>query len=175
MDNYLIHNIKPLSYIDRGLYLVILHANDTPPHIGVIYNEKYFSLTVKGQTLGDNVQLLKKLVHKKQIKTLFVRLADVVNPMDNIRTSFMENKRVQGNITCLFPIKKVLAELYDKSIVRAKFIYEVLPVLYKTKSVEDVYHLNMNDEIDNGIFPFRRYTMEDIMNRIKSYETEELC
>ena len=117
MDNYLIHNIKPLSYIDRGLYLVILHANDTPPHIGVIYNEKYFSLTVKGQTLGDNVQLLKKLVHKKQIKTLFVRLADVVNPMDNIRTSFIENKRVQGNITCLFP-KFIEKYIYEFHVIR---------------------------------------------------------
>jgi len=175
MNNYLIHNIKPLDYIDSGLYLVVLHANDIPPHIGIIYNKKYFSLTVTGQTLGDDFQGLKKLIHRKQIKTLFIKLVEVLNSMENIRNSFIEKKRVQGNITCLFPIKKVLAAMYGKSIARAKFIYEVVPVLYKTKSIEDVYHLNMNDEIEMGTFSFTRYTMDDILDRIKSYETEELC
>ena len=175
MNNYLIHKVKPLDRIESGLYLVILHASDIPPHIGIIYNEKYFSLTVAGQTLGDDVQVLKKLIHRKKIKTLFIRHVDGLNSMDNIRNTFLEEKRVQGNITCLFPIKKVLAEMYDKSIARVKFIYDVLPVLYKTKSIDAVYHLNMNEEIENGTFSFTRYTMDDILDRIKSYETEELC
>ena len=92
MTNYLIHNIKPFGCFDSGMYLVILHANDIPPHIGIIYNEKYFSLTVSGQTLGDDSKVLKKLIHRKQIKTLFIKLARALNSKDNIRNTFMEKK-----------------------------------------------------------------------------------
>ncbi|MBL4624508.1 MAG: hypothetical protein JKY42_05150 [Flavobacteriales bacterium] len=174
MDKYIIKNIKPLNTIDNGLYLVILHANDTPPHLGLIYNRQYFSLTVKGQAL-DDIEVLNKLIQRKQIKTLFFRLSDRENELSTIMEAFVEKERVKGNITCLLPIKTALSHLYSETIASAKFIFEVLPELYGTNDIEAVFHVNMENEVENGSFAFSKYSMRDILLRIRSYETEEVC
>jgi hypothetical protein len=175
MNKYIIHNIKPLHAIENGLYLVILHAKEVPPHIGLIYDQKYYSLTIKGKTLGDDVSVLQQLIKRKKIKTLFFKLTNCKDELSAITTAYLEKERVIGNITCLYPVKAALSKLYSDAIQSAKFVYEVLPELYKNENIEAVYHANMGGDIKQGDFPFSKYSMKDIITRIQSYEIEEVC
>ncbi|MBL4651524.1 MAG: hypothetical protein JKY53_01495 [Flavobacteriales bacterium] len=175
MSSYFIQQIKPLSAVDKGLYLVILHADVVPPHLGLIYEQKYFSLTVNGQTLGDDVVVLEKLILRKQIKTLFFKLTEKQNILGKIKKVFEEKNRVEGEITCLYPIKMLFSELYADTIASARFIYEVLPELYMSNNVKAVFHSNMENEIIDDTFAFQKYTMDDILSRIQSYETDGVC
>jgi hypothetical protein len=44
----------------KNTWLVILHASRTPPHIGILIDGNYNSLTIKGHELDININVLIK-------------------------------------------------------------------------------------------------------------------
>ena len=44
----------------KGLYIAVIHATRTPPHIGIIADKHYHSLTIKGQNINTSVSTLVK-------------------------------------------------------------------------------------------------------------------
>ena len=172
MSSYLIDNIHPLSSLDDGMYLVLLHANSVPPHLGLINEQRYYSLSVKGQTIGEDVRALIKLVNQKSIKTLFIRLQDKRVSPEILDEIFSKKEKVTKNVTCLYPLRVLLSDLYDEKINEARYVYEVLPVLYKNDQIIEVVHKNMDDNICEGSFHFEKYTMEAIQARVKSYDAK---
>ena len=58
----------------KNTWLVILHASRTPPHIGILIDGNYNSLTIKGHELDINITILLKTIQQKKIETLFIQL-----------------------------------------------------------------------------------------------------
>ena len=58
----------------KNTWLVILHASRTPPHIGILINGNYNSLTIKGHELNINSNVLLKTIQQKKIETIFIQL-----------------------------------------------------------------------------------------------------
>ncbi len=172
MSSYKFDNIKPFRSLDEGMYLVLLHANSVPPHLGLINSKRYYSLSVKGQAIGEDATALIKLINRKSIKTLFVRLQDEKVDLEFLKKIFSAKEQVTKEITCLYPIRIVLSELYEMKIAKAQYIYEVLPYLFFNDQIVEVTHKNMDDNICNGTFQFEKYTMETIQARVKSYESK---
>ena len=52
----------------KDTWLVILHASRTPPHIGLLVNGNYNSLTIKGHELNIDLKILLKTIQHKKIK-----------------------------------------------------------------------------------------------------------
>ena len=54
--------------LSKNTWLVILHASRTPPHIGVLIDGNYNSLTIKGHELDININVLLKTIQQKKLK-----------------------------------------------------------------------------------------------------------
>jgi len=73
----MIKEIRPIenqSTLSIGLFLVILHADKIPPHIGILCDGKFYSQKVNGKDFGVKLEHLLKLLLSKSIPTLFYKL-----------------------------------------------------------------------------------------------------
>ena len=53
--------------LSKNSWLVILHASRTPPHIGLMIDGNYNSLTIKGHELNVNLTVLLKTIQQKKL------------------------------------------------------------------------------------------------------------
>jgi hypothetical protein len=69
LQNYPVHITEEFGLTDlsKGIYLVITEAKRIPPHIGLMVNGKYSSLTVKGNEVEVQAGvLLKNIMLRKK-------------------------------------------------------------------------------------------------------------
>lgn len=64
--------------LNKDSLLVILHANRIPPHIGLLINGNYNSLTIKGHELNVNIEALLKTISQKKIESVFIELKNIL-------------------------------------------------------------------------------------------------
>ena len=50
----------------KDTWLVILHASRTPPHVGILIDGNYNSLTIKGHELNIDIKVLLKTIQQKK-------------------------------------------------------------------------------------------------------------
>ena len=60
--------------LNKGTWLVVLHASRIPPHIGLLIDGSYNSLTIKGQELDVAINVLLKTIQLKKIEAIFISL-----------------------------------------------------------------------------------------------------
>lgn len=158
----------------KGIYLVILHANRIPPHIGMIAGKKYHSLTVKGQEINYSIETLLKNIRIRKIPSLFIKLKKhPVLSLDFLSESFILNiqqfnKVESGEATCLSPVKLFFEENFDLSSDQSNFIFELLPILEKRKLIESTYSLF----IEHEEFELPVYSMEELEREISIADAE---
>lgn len=170
MAVFIIPDVQPLNKVplDAGIFLVILNADKKPPHIALLINGKVYSLTVKGRQMGDLADTLMKSIHIRSIKTLFFALKPpVTDALKAMEKSLMAyEKAVAGKVTCLGPLKDFFTLAYAINSQKANYIFELLPLLYRNKTITGVYHLNMENETKEKNYHFQTYTMDEINTNI---------
>ena len=180
--SYTITRLLPLNeqFLDRDVYLILLHANRIPPHLIVLVGGKVFTLTVKGATIDSDLAPLLRLIRKNNIETVFVRLNipqlfTVEQLRAEIRKFILAYPRVEvGIATCLDPIKQFCGNVYDRSASQVNFIYELLPKLEALKVVQACYQLNMEPWLKSDAYEISPYSMNDIFEGIRKAEASGL-
>ena len=158
----------------NGVYIVVLHATRIPPHIGMIIDKRYHSLTIKGQDCNTPLKALIKNIEQRKIPSLFIKIKSH-STFSNayLKEHFILNiqqfPRVDKNIaTCLSPIKLFFAEAYDVGMNEVHFLFELLPKLKEAALVEHSSALFVNEE--NYQLPL--YTQVELSNEIESARSE---
>ena len=54
--------------LSKHTWLVVLNASRIPPHVGVLIEGNYNSLTIKGRELDVNIDVLIKMIRQKKLK-----------------------------------------------------------------------------------------------------------
>jgi hypothetical protein len=62
---------KETSVLTKGTWLVILHASRIPPHVGLMIDGNYNSLTIKERELNVSSEVLLKTISQKRLKLYF--------------------------------------------------------------------------------------------------------
>lgn len=156
----------------KGLWLVVLHASRIPPHVGLMFNGNYNSLTIKEQELNVSKEALLKTISQRKIDALFFKI--VKHPVfstDYQLQVFQEqvkkyNYVEQGVATCLSPLKLFFEEFYAIKNNNMLF-YDFLEVLNENDFISDVIGINVKTHIGDGIFKFETYSTEQLESRIK--------
>lgn len=92
----------------NSLILWVWHADKIPPHIGISFNQLYFSLKASGKDGGVEIEHVVNLLNKKTISTLAFELDELVD-IDTISTIYDDySMTIPNDVTCLTPIKKAL-------------------------------------------------------------------
>ncbi|MCH2234749.1 MAG: hypothetical protein MK078_10920 [Crocinitomicaceae bacterium] len=157
---YKVQEVKTLLDNEfSGQYLVLINPEKIP-HLIVVKNNKYFSLTNKESIINEDFgPYLEKLKRAKR-KILFIKLND---SEANLEETFRKYSSVNtDSITCLLPVKESLLKNSD-----AKFVFELIPELYANNLVDSVYQLNMERDLTElGDFNLNTYSLQDIFNYI---------
>lgn len=152
-------------------WLVVLHASRIPPHIGVLIDGNYNSLTIKGHELNVSVQALLKTIQQRKIEVLFVRLKShpvfSFDYQNEVCQHFIKQYQQvkQNEATCLNPVKQYLQEFYALPVKNDELFYELMDRLTKNNYIEDIYAMNLS--LNNREFYLPVYTHEELQEVIK--------
>lgn len=157
--------------LKKGTWLVLLHAQRIPPHIGIIISGNYNSLTIKEREMNINPEPLLKTIAQKKIKSVFIKIAEhPVFSNDHRLSIFQEHLKKfevvkQFEATCLSPIKLYFQEFYAVPVNEESLLFDFLQELEKNNYLDMAMPLNM--ELTNTIeLPY--YNKEELNEKIKS-------
>lgn len=169
-----IHDSFNEELLHKNTWLVILHASRTPPHIGVLIEGNYNSLTIKGHELDININVLLKTIQQKKIESLFIQLKK--HPV--FSTDFQKEicqyyikqfTQVKANeASCLSPIKLFLQEFYAIGENKNELLFQLIERLKQNQYIDLVYGLNIEEKIDEGEFSLPMYSNEQLQEVIKT-------
>ncbi len=136
--------------LKKQLWVVLLHANRIPPHVGLIINGSYNSLTIKGHELDIDVDVLLKTISQKKIESTFIKL--VHHPVFSYDyqlqifkeyiKQFIQVKAFEAS--CLSPIKLFFQEFYALQVNNSELLFEFIERLHKNNYLEAAQSLNFN-------------------------------
>ncbi|MGZ4056165.1 MAG: hypothetical protein ACXVPU_14885 [Bacteroidia bacterium] len=159
--------------LSKGIFLTIIHATRIPPHIGLIINGKYSSLSVKGQDINTPVNALLKNSTIRKIPSVFVKIKSHTTFSDlylseHFITNVQQFPRVDiGIATCLSPIRLFFEEVYNVSMKDVNYLYELLPVLKAEGLTEWTTGLFITENYQLPV-----YTNTEINRGIEAVRTE---
>lgn len=159
------------EFLKKGTWLVLLHAQRIPPHIGLMISGNYNSLTIKEREMNIDAEPLLKTINQKKIKSVFIKIVNhpVFSQVHQVEM-FQEHLKKfdtvkQFEATCLSPIKLFFEEFYAVKNNGQTLLFDFLLELKKNDYLEKAMSLNML--LDDGLdLPF--YTKDELNEKIKS-------
>ena len=159
--------------LKKGIYLVLLNANHLPPHIGLLIDSVYHSLTIKGQELNINGGVLLKNISLRKIATVFIKLKKhPVFSNQFLNETFIEQVKLFDRVnevenTCMSPIRLFFDEFYALPKENIKLIFDLLRGLKENDFIDETYGANLG-ELKENIFYLHTYNEKDLKKQIKS-------
>lgn len=157
--------------LQKGTWIAVLHAQRIPPHIGLVFNGNYNSLTIKEHELNIDLNLLLKTIKQKKIKSVFVRVVShPVFSIDHQLSMFQEILKKYSYVkqfesTCLSPVKQFFREFYVLNCEEKELFFEFMQHMSDNKFIDTACALNL--ELTEGI-DLPCYTHEELNEKIKN-------
>ena len=170
-DNVSIEDLSVDSWI------VILHSSRIPPHIGILINGNYNSLTIKGHELDVDLRVLLKTIQQKKIETIFIKLKKhPVFSLDYQKEIYQllikQFTQVKPNeASCLSPVKLFLTEFYAVQLIEKELLYELVERLKQNDYIDKVLSLNIENQINSKKIYFPLYTYSELQDVILKEQT----
>ncbi len=158
----------------KGIYIVVQHATRIPPHIGLIADKEYHSLTIKGHDIHTPVSALVKNTLQRKIPSLFIKIKphttfSAIYQKEHFITNVQQFPRVDIHVaTCLSPVKLFFEEVYNVPMNNIDYLYELLPKLDEEGLIEKVTSLFVDEQ--NYQLPV--YTNKEINEGIAQVRSE---
>jgi len=159
--------------VKKGIYMVLLHANRVPPHIGIMIDNEYHSLTLKGQELNISGNVLLKNCGVRKIPTIFIKIKKhPVFSNQHLNECFIEQVKMfekvntEGN-TCLSPIKLFFDEFYAIDKSKIGLIFDLLDALKENDFVTETCGMNLG-EMNGNIFYLQPYNEAELQLQIEA-------
>ncbi|MBT6030308.1 MAG: hypothetical protein HOH13_08380 [Crocinitomicaceae bacterium] len=158
------------SFLSDGFFIVLFHANRIPPHLGLVANRKYFSLTAKETQVDIDINPIWRVIRSKSIETIFIKV-DYDPNLENLTMIFENYDNVLGReFTCLLPIKDFFERECRMNVEGVNFVFDLIKKLKEKELILQTFHLNLDDHIDEGSFQLQEYTLDDIYTRISDIQ-----
>lgn len=162
--------------LSKGLFICLLHVHRVPPHIGIVVNGNYHSLSIKGIETNVSVAALLKTIQQQKIQAVFLEFDQhPVFSTDHLNAIFLETikkypKIVSSEVTCLTPIRDFLNEFYALNSPANDMIYDVLKRLTSNNFILRAYSLNLS--LENNKLEIPVYTQEELGKKINDIRNE---
>ena len=116
----------------EGVYILLINADKTPPHIAVLDNGTYYSLGVNGLRIVP-FGSFKSYLNKKKSKAIFIEL-NLENL--NFNTEFSKYSILNDSVsTCLFPLKHTLNQSLEFDVKEVKTIFDLMEILNESNVI----------------------------------------
>jgi len=168
MSKVVLDQVQEMSAerLKQGTYILLLHANKIPPHLGLIANGKYFSLTANESQVALEGESIWRMIQSKNIPSLFIEV-DSESSEEILTDVFSQfEKAVPGKISCLQPLKTYFSSLHQINVDEVNYVFDLVEQLESYDLILGSYYQNLSEELKDGSFTMITYTMEEIYNRI---------
>lgn len=152
--------------LSKGIFIVLLDAMRMPPHIGLIIQNQYHSLTLKGSEPDVDAKVLLRTIQQKKTESIFLKIkSHPVFSNDHLNDIFREilkkHPRINPGVsTCLSPVADFFEEFYAVQKSKDEIIFSFLNKLNSNGFILEAYLVNLTS--DNNVI------------RIPFYQTDEL-
>ena len=171
---------KSIDELNTGLWLVLVGINETPPHIALISEGRYYSQSTRKVDNGTPLERFLNAIERKKTPTVFVNIAPQPHP-DNYRNLendpgiFFQALSPLSNTenTCLSPIKAFFTANYSTGFRNVNYVFELLALADKKNL------LNKNIALfckysDANIITLPKYTATEIRNKIQELSLKQI-
>ncbi|HXP51903.1 MAG TPA: hypothetical protein VN922_18245 [Bacteroidia bacterium] len=168
-DNKYSLKVNPLSSpeeLNKGLWLVIAGANDIPPHIALIADGEYYSVSARNVKVAEPIEKFLKAISRRSLPTLFVG----IKPMHfvGLKEAFRKYPTLgNGEHTCHWPLRDFFSNVYSPEFADVHLVFELLAVAQKQDLLIECRSLFVDLKNDKTI-TLPKYTKEHIKERINS-------
>jgi hypothetical protein len=143
LNSYKVHHIQHPDELNlnKGCFLVLLHASRIPPHVGMLVAGKYYSLNVKGRDLEVPLEALIKNIRQRKLPALFIQIHSPEGTTDSLLAADLvkcirQFDRVDSGIaTCLSPMKLFLAFNWQLDLSGIQYVYQLLELLEQKNKI----------------------------------------
>ena len=158
--------------LSKNTWLVLLHANRIPPHLGLLIEGNYNSLTIKGHELDVRVDALLKTITQRKIEAIFIKL--VSHPVFSADYQLQTFKELIKNYdkvkpfeaTCLSPIKEFFQYFYALAADDSELLFSFLERLNQNAYLE--LAMAQNFTLNKQVIEIPFYTADQLHEKIKS-------
>ncbi len=166
-----IQDIENISFKER-LALSIIKIENIPPHLTLICDDEEFHLTLDGAVHTVGLAKRERVISLRKMQCLFFEI-ELNNDVASIKNTLLEiingYKGVNGwEVSCLEPIKDFFERQYQIEMSDVSFVFELIPKLEAKGLVKNTYHKNLEDKITDGVFKFKTYTKQDVIDYINT-------
>lgn len=164
---------KPDWKHEDKIYLMVLNVMKVPPHIALVYQGRYYDLTIKGANAGMDFKHILTKINRKKIPTLIFEttVGNSFSANAILQNAFLNADKIDaGNVTCLSPVKEFYGKMLS-ACSEAKTIFELVEFLRKRQSVGGAYTLHA--EVDNHIFKWKKYSAAELKESLHNFIINE--
>ena len=146
-------------------YLLMSNVLRKPPHLGIVSNNSYLDLSLKGVSVNTLPDSMLKVIKNKNIPTIILEFNQFehVNIKDIFTSHLLKYKKVDVNNTCFTPIKELLVTL-NADVEKLIFFYEFLTdeKIFKF-FFKEIYNYNLDNLLTNNCIELETYNKRDFL------------
>jgi hypothetical protein len=150
--------------LNSGLWLVLAGVNDIPPHIALINEGSYYSVSAKKVEVGVNASTFLKAISRRSLPTLFVGIRSL--HLEGLREAFEKYPTLgNGSHSCLWPVRDFFEEAFSPDYKKVNLVFELLALAQKQQIIKECKSMFVEEK---GIITLPKYTGEQIREKINS-------
>jgi hypothetical protein len=164
--------INSEAILHTGLWLTLIGIDDIPPHIALINEEKYYSLSTRKVDCGSSSERFMNMLKRKHIPTLLIRIETRDNTAFYLEKIYKDLHLLGTNEnTCLSPIKDFFARFYSTEFASVNYVFELLALAEKKNLLKESMSLFCESAGTNNV-TLPKYTMVAIKNKIRMLSSQ---
>ena len=150
-----------------GFYILLINVNQGPPHLAIVFCNRYYSVTINSVSLGVDFQPKYNSLLRKNLPLLFLEI-DQLSSREVILTKLnnvfgLISPLLGDGTTCLAPIKRSFEQIFALHS-EAILISDLLQELQQLTLIKNVGSPNLN----SGNFQLKPYSFQDVERHINS-------
>jgi len=179
MDNYIFSVVQDITReaLSDGVFILLFHVDKVPPHLGLCVYGRYFSITMNKQYIDQDIDSVLRSINAKNIKTIFQQVLipseiDQESIVDITKHNFEGYKSLLNDgITCLQPISDTFVNLLGTNITNVDVVFDVMDEIKAQGHLGSTFHSNLSSSSEGEDYSVKRYTLDDVNQRIQQLES----
>ncbi len=178
LSEWTLNGVEPLDEqaLKTGVSMALIGTDEAPPHLLLIVGERFYSLDIKGITLGSDTTGLLKFLRRTKKKAAFVQLIFEVSPeaaRKRIENILRQHTCVSEEVTCLAPICFFCNQLSKADLGPVRFVFDLVQILSEHRETGAVFVLNQEEKVlTDKRLHLPLYNMEKVRKNIRGKQRE---
>ena len=169
----MVEKLQSPDLLNTGLWMVLAGINEIPPHIALISEGKYYSISARKVEIGEPIEKFLKAISRRTLPTVFVQLRSPLQGRFSgveLRDAFSHYPTLgNGEHSCLWPVRDFFVKAFSPEYANCSLVFELLAIAQQQGLLMDCKALFVEGSIQQLALP--KYSVAQIREKINSILT----